>query len=142
MKELKGWDYINALEEKYQKGGYILSEYVTKLVQSCDLAFCVEANIAVIITATSAIETYLKSEYFIKGKVNAYDAIEISDFSLEIKKRLHELRKYRNSWVHVNEPWNDSALLENSDQDDAEIELWARKSLELLRIVIYDNPWV
>lgn len=39
-----------------------------------------------------------------------------------LKDDLHTLRKYRNKWVQVDDPWNDSSLLEKSEEAEQELE--------------------
>lgn len=59
-----------------------------------------------------------------------------------LKDDLHCLRKYRNKWVHIDSPWEDSALLERPDVIDRELEEMALFAVRTLRRTIYGNQWV
>ena len=55
---------------------------------------------------------------------------------------LDVLRKCRNKWVHIDEPWNDASLLENPEETEGELERMAFFAARLLRRTIYENQWV
>ncbi len=122
------------------KGGYIFSEYVTELVRTTELAFVGEAWLSVVITSMAGIESYLRSEYGIK-KPTLSSLIDGAPFDQETKDELHALRRYRNSWVHVDEPWDDEKILDETKLQQ-ELEGMARRSVVALIRVIYENPWV
>ena len=52
------------------------------------------------------------------------------------------LRKYRNRWGHVDEPWNDVKLMEQPEVTERELEYMAVFASRALRRTIYENPWV
>ncbi len=89
----------------------IVSEWAALIVKEADIAFVHGAFLASILTAVSGIETYLRSEYGSVKKESLFYLIERSDIMQGLKKDLHKLRKYRNKWVHVSEPWDDAELL-------------------------------
>ena len=134
------WDFINNLEDEYMKGGYILSEYVSELARTTDLAFVGGAWLAVVITSMAGIESYLRSELDEKDPTLC-NLIDQSELSPEIKTELQSLRKYRNGWVHVDTPWDDGDLFDEQVLQD-NLESMARRCLVALRKVIYLSPWI
>ena len=141
MNEEERWEYLVALDEELLKGGIILSEWCAFIVREADTAFAKGANLASILTAVSGIETYLRAEYGDKGKQRLFDLIEKSPIESELKEDLHKLRKYRNKWVHVDEPWDDNLVLESPERLESELEETAFFSARVLRRTIYENPW-
>ncbi|MCW7471725.1 hypothetical protein [Leptospira kanakyensis] len=135
------WDYLLSLDEKYLQGGVMLSEYCTYLIKNCDLSFVIDAHLSTIITAVAGIETFLRSESS-EIKQSFQELINISNLDNESKENLHRLRKFRNKWVHVNEPWNDSELLEFTEKVDKELEEYSILAVNLLRKVSYSNPFI
>ncbi len=88
----------------------------------------------------SGIETYLRSEYAQSKKERLVDLIDLSPIPNGLKENLHTLRKYRNRWVHIDEPWDDAMLLEKPQTTEAELEQMAFFAARLLRETIYENP--
>jgi hypothetical protein len=140
--EEDAWDYILALDDELLKGGVILSEWCSEIVRQCDMAFTGGAHLAAILTAVSGAETYLRSEYASTRRQRLVDLIDASPISDELKTTLHRLRKYRNKWVHVNEPWDDQELLDFPEAVTEELEEMARLAVRTLRQTIYENPWI
>jgi hypothetical protein len=136
------WSHLVALDEELLKGGVVLSEWCSFIVREADTAFVNSAHLASILTAVSGIETYLRSEYAQSGRARLVELIDISPISDTLKVNLHRLRKYRNEWVHIDEPWDDSELLEHSEATEKELEQMALFAARLLRETIYENPWV
>jgi hypothetical protein len=131
-----------ALDEELLQGGVILSEWCTFIIQEADLAFISNANLASILTAVAGIETYLKSEYTHLRKERLVTLINGSDIDEGLKQDLHTLRRYRNKWVHVDDPWDDAQLLSATGSADDEIERMAFFAARALRRTIYQNQWV
>ena len=142
MNEDERWELLITLDEELLKGGVILSEWCSFIVRETDTAFVKGAHLASILTAVSAIETYLRSEYSVTGKERLIDLINQSNINTELKADLHSLRKYRNKWVHIDEPWNDASLLERPEETEQELERMAFFATRALRSTIYDNQWV
>ncbi len=139
------WAYINKLDEELLVGGVILSEWSTFLIKDADIAFCSGANLAAILVSQAAIESHLRFEYSDVHNVrrrNFYDLIEESPLSEELNSDLHKLRKYRNKWVHVNDPREDENLLEKPEYYESELEEMAKFSIRVLREVIYLEQWL
>lgn len=119
-----------------------MSEWCTFIVHEADTAFIEGANLASILTAVSGIETYLRSEYSRTGKERLFKLIDESPLDDDLKYDLHKLRKYRNKWVHVGDPWDDELLLESQNKHERELEDMALFAVKLLRKTIYGNPWI
>ncbi|PTY07034.1 hypothetical protein DB347_10620 [Opitutaceae bacterium EW11] len=135
------WDYLTRLDEEMLRGGVLLSEWTSFLMRDADEAFVSGANLASLLTAMSAIETHLRGEHSDKS-CRLVDLIAASDFAPDLKQELHDLRRYRNRWVHVSDPWDDDGLLTNPEQHEAELESIARRALVALRKVAYSDPWI
>ena len=119
----------------------ILSEWATFLIKDADTAFVSGAHLASIITSLAGVETHLRAEGGNK-KQRLVELIEESDIEEDLKKELQILRKYRNKWVHVADPWDDDALLESPETHESELEEMARRCAVALRRTIYTNPWI
>jgi hypothetical protein len=63
--------------------------------------------------------------------------IEKSNLSDELKKELHDLRKYRNKWVDVNDPSNDNELLERPDYYENELSEFSKATIKTMLKTIY-----
>ena len=138
-------EYINKLDEELLVGGVMLSEWSTFLIRDADTAFCSGANLAAILVSQAAIESHLRFEYADAqktGNVGFYGLIENSPIPEELKSNLHKLRKYRNKWVHVNDPREDDGLLNKPEYYESELEEMAEFAVKALREVIYLEQWV
>lgn len=142
MESNERWDYLVALDDELLKGGVILSEWCSFIVRQADIAFVNGAHLASILTVVSAIETYLRAEHSVSGKERLVDLIDCLPGASRLRNDLHSLRKYRNFWVHVDDPWNDQSIIENPEFYEAELEKMAMHSVKLLREVIYSAPWI
>ena len=142
MNEKARWEFINGLDEDLLKGGVILSEWCAFIVREADLAFAKGADLASILTAMAGIETYLRSEYAQTKKEHFYELINVAHFDIQLTETLHQLRKYRNKWVHVSEPWDDAELLDKPQLYEQELEELAILASRTLRQVLYENQWV
>ena len=142
MNEEERWNHLVELDENLLKGGVILSEWCAFIVREADTAFAHGAFLASILTAVSGIETYLRSEYSSNERESLYDLINQASIEDDLKQDLHTLRKYRNKWVHVNDPWNDEDLIESPEQFEKELEEMAFFAARALRRTIYENQWI
>lgn len=141
MTKEEKWAYLLELDETLLQGGVILSEWATFLVKSADLAFVGGAPLPSIITGLAGVETHLRGEGG-SSKQRLVDLIEQSDLEEDLKQELQILRKYRNKWVHVADPWDDDDLLESPEQHEAELEEMARRCAVAFRRTIYGHPWI
>ena len=142
MNKDERWSHLAVLDDELLKGGVILSEWCAFIVREADIAFVNGAHLASILTTVSGIETYLRSEYSKTGSGSLFKLIEESPIDSKLKTDLHKLRKYRNKWVHVDEPWNDEKLLEVPEEYESELEEIAFFAVHLLRRTIYESPWI
>ena len=145
MTEQEKWDYVNSLDEDLLQGGVMLSEWTTFLAKDAEIAFCGHANLASILACQAAIESHLRFDYFIPEQSKGwgfYQLIENSSLNNDLKNELHELRKFRNTWVHVKDPYNDSDLLERPEYYGNELEQFAKKSIRIMLKALYNNPWI
>ena len=141
MTEDEKWEYFVGLDESLLQGGVILSEWATFLIRDADVAFVNNAYLACIITGLAGIETYLRSESG-SSKQRLVDLINNAELEEDLAKELYYLRKYRNKWVHVSDPWDDDSLLSTPENHEAELEDMAKRCVVALRRTIYSNPWI
>lgn len=142
MNEQDRWNFLVSLDEELLQGGVILSEWCAFLTRESDTAFANGLYLASILTAMSAIETYLRSEDAEGSKKRLVKLIDDSGLESEFVDDLHKLRKYRNQWVHVSEPWEDQDLIQNPKEHEDELEQMAILGVKALRRTIYSNPWL
>ncbi len=136
------WDHLIALDVELLKGGVILSEWCSFIVREADMAFVGGAHLASVLVAVSGVETYLRAEYSSGKRERLATLIDSSPIDPMLKQDLHTLRKYRNKWVHVDDPWNDSALLEKPEETENELEEMAFFAVRALRRIIYENQLI
>lgn len=142
MNEGQRWKFIQGLDDELLKGGVTTSEWCAFIVRECDIAFAAGANLATVITAAMAMETYLRAEYGNGRKLRLVELIDQSPIAPDLKTDMHTLRKYRNQWVHVASPECDQAILDNPEAYEADLESWAMLAQRTLRRTIYENQWV
>jgi hypothetical protein len=136
------WDHLIALDEELLKGGVILSEWCSFIVREADTAFTSGAHLASILAAVSGVETYLRSEYSAGKRERLAALIHSSPIDTMLKQDIHTLRKYRNKWVHVDDPWSDGELLQKPVETENELEEMAFFAVRILRRTIYENQWI
>jgi hypothetical protein len=136
------WAFITALDDELLKGGATMSEWCAFIVRDCDYAFVGGANLATIITAAAAIETYLRAEYAGGKRVGLADLIDSSPIQQGLRDDIHNLRKYRNKWVHMATPEDDEEILQKPKAYEDQLEEWAKLAQRTLRRTIYENLWV
>lgn len=132
-------DYLLQLEAELLEGDVMLSEWSTFLARDADKAFHAGADLATILMAQAAIECHLRYEYFngARRKLGFYELIEQSPVPLELKAALHKIRKYRNRWVHVNDPHGDQDLLTKPEYYETELEEMAFVAIKAMMQVLY-----
>ena len=134
-------EYLFNLDETMLKGGVILSEWSSLVICEADHAFVSEANLATILTAVAAIETHLKFEAVEFRKKNLAWLIDNSNLKKPIVEDLHQLRRYRNVWVHGDRSDEEELVFSECGQKD-ELEEMAFEAIRLLREVVYSDQWV
>ena len=63
--------------------------------------------------------------------------IDRSSLAADLTERLHEIRRYRNRWVHVNDPDDDCSLLDQPDQHRRELEHTSIVAIRAMREVLF-----
>jgi hypothetical protein len=142
MTEDERWDYLVRLDEELLLGGIILSEWCSFITKEADTAFAKGANLAALLTAVSAIETHLRAESQSGPKERLVDLIEQAGIEGDLRDDLHRLRKYRNRWVHISDPWDYEELLIDPEKHEAELAGMVVFAMRAMRRVIYGNPWI
>ncbi|HBB88422.1 MAG TPA: hypothetical protein DC047_12480 [Blastocatellia bacterium] len=132
-------DYLLRLEDELLMGDVMLSEWSTFLARDADTAFQAGADLAAILMSQAAIECHLRYEYFDgeRRKLSFYELIEQSPVPLGLKIVLHKVRKYRNRWVHVNDPHDDEDLLTRPEYYETELEEMAFFAIKAMMQIIY-----
>lgn len=142
MNPKERWTHICTLDEELSKGGVILSEWCALIVREADTAFAAGAYLGAILVAVAAIETHLRAEASDSDRPRLVDLIDRAMVPSDLKSDLHELRRYRNRWVHVDDRWSNQEPLADPQPTDAELKRMALFALRTLRRTIYANPWV
>jgi hypothetical protein len=141
MDEASRESMLIALDEELLKGAVILSDWCTFIIQEADTAFINGANLASILTAVAGIETHLRAENLHLKHERLVTLIDNSGFDEDLKQELHALRRYRNRWVHIDEPWEEDSLLGSAENAQVELERMAIVAAKSLRRTIYQDQW-
>jgi hypothetical protein len=139
--EATRWALLRTWEDELLKGGVTLSEFSTFLVQDADLAFCAGADLAALLAAQAAMETHLRHEHRAVGGEGFAALIDRSGLPSDLTARLHEVRRYRNRWVHVADPDADSHLLAHPERNREELARMATAAMRALYEVIFLCQW-
>jgi hypothetical protein len=142
MTEDERWIHLAELDDELLKGGVVLSEWCGFIVRDADTAFAGGAYLASILVAVAGIETHLRAEQSVTGKERLVELIRQANINSDLKSDLHTLRKYRNKWVHVEDPWDDEPPRECPKAVESELEKMAFLAVQALRRTIYKNQWV
>lgn len=145
MTEQEKWNFIIALDEELLLGGVVLSEWSTFLARDAEIAFCSGANLSALLTAQAAIESHLRYEFFDAKKTKGWCFSKLINHVLlpaDLKNNLHLLRRFRNKWVHVDNPEKDSDLLERPDYHADELEKMAKLAIESMLRILYLEQFV
>lgn len=133
--------FILSLEEELLKGGVILSEWATRISQEATESFVNGHHLATLLTAMAAIETHLRSESC-DAKTRLQDLINEATLDDSLKSEIHVLRRYRNRWVHVTEPWADNPLLETPEIVENDLFEMSKRSIAAMMRVLFSIQWV
>ena len=55
---------------------------------------------------------------------------------------LHNLRRYRNKFIYINDLWDDDLILDSYEEFSINEERIVMQALRILRSVVYSNPWI
>lgn len=135
---LDRWDYLLALDDELLLGNVVLSEWAGFVVRQADTAFAMGADLASILTTVCAIETHLRAEYG-NNSDRLSQLIDRAGVDEGLRADLHDLRRYRNRWVHVDSPQEDSEVLEHPERFEAELAAKAGLAARLLRRTLYHD---
>jgi hypothetical protein len=131
--------YLAQLDGELLIGGVILSEWCSFIVAVTDAAFIQGSDLPAILTAVAAIETYLRAESAAEKRSPLADIIDAAIVDPGLRRDLHRLGVYRNRWVHVEAPWEDSEVLERPEALYQELDEMARFAVRTLRRTIYSD---
>ncbi len=142
LPEDQRWEWVHDLDEEMLQGGAAASDFCFELMRNADLAFAAGAFVACLVTTSATIETWLREERCDDAKCGLYQLIEGSDLDSDTKAALHQLRRNRNAWVHVADPWADNDIDAEYSRGHPELEAQCKAALRLTRLVVYSNPWI
>jgi hypothetical protein len=132
--------YLIDLDEELLKGCVMFSAWCHFLILESDTAFIKGAHLAAVLTALSGIEAQLRFDHSEPGDHQSLaKLIGASALPDDLKLEIHELRRFRNKWVHVSDPWDESLLkhMENPEIFQAKFEPWALRAVTALRRAFY-----
>lgn len=140
MTEIEREKYLLKLDEDLLKGSVIPSVWSTFLILESDTAFIHGAHLAALITAMAGLEAQLRFDHSKPGDgLSLAKLIDMSSLPADLKSEIHELRRFRNRWVHVLDPGGDS--LDEHMWDpyafQVETEPWALRAVTALRRAFY-----
>lgn len=133
--------FVLFLEDELLKGGVLLPEWTTRISQEATESFIGGQHLACLLTGMAAVETQLRSEHG-DSKTRLQDLISQSGLTESLKTKLHALRRYRNRWVHVSDPWDDQVLLGESEIVEEELFQMSKLCVEVMLRVLFSNQWV
>jgi len=138
------WAYLLALDEELLVGGVQCSEWATFLIRDADMAFCAGSNLSAILTAVAGIEAHLRYEYLPADgkKMSLFAIVNEAPLPDELREKLHFLRRFHNSWAHVQDPQDDEHLLASPEIEEGAIKETAFTAMRLLREVLYLEQWI
>ncbi|CAE6744678.1 hypothetical protein R75483_02824 [Paraburkholderia domus] len=90
----------------------------------------------------AAIQLYAankQTRYAVNGSERFVDLIDCAPLSDGLKNYIHVLRRYRNRWVHVDDPRNDSSLIDKPEEAEREPEGMAFFAARAQQRIIYEN---
>lgn len=139
------WEYINQLDDELLLGGVVLSEWTTFLAKDSETAYCSGAYLSSILSSQAAIESHLRYDYFNSSETRGwsfFELIEKSDLDDNLKNELRILRKFRNKWIHVNDPSNDEDLLKRPEYYEDELADFSMLTIKTMLKILYSNPYI
>jgi hypothetical protein len=145
LNEEEKWEYISQLDDELLLGGVTLSVWTEFLAKDSETAYCSGAYLSSILSSQAAIESHLRYDYFNSLETKGwsfFELIEKSGLDDILKNELHNLRKYRNKWIHVNDPSNDVDLLERPEYYENELADFASLTIKTMLKILYSNPFI
>ncbi len=130
--------WFSELNESIEgEGSYLVSDQACALIGEIQTCFCAGAWIAVIVLAISVIDAQLRETELPGYKGNTKELFDI----IPTNPELHNLRKKRNSIVHLNieRPAID---VDQQWANQIELEQEARQAIKLMLEAFYSSPSV
>jgi hypothetical protein len=118
-------------------GGYIMSEHATGLLVDLQAVYCAGAFIACIILSCAIIDAHLQDAEGANGG-NMQSTFAASSYH----DKLEWLRKRRNRLVHFKENHPLAISVDDHWENREQHELEAKKAIELVANVFFENPWI
>lgn len=133
-------DWFEAQFDIEQRGGaYVLGEQASALLVDLQAVYCAGAYISVIIIGCAIIDAHLRET----EANNRFEGGMQAAFSeLTSVPNLHWLRKYRNSLVHFKPQAGAAITIDDQWIQRTSQEADARRAIELVSKVLFENPWV
>ena len=135
------WEWLAQLDEELLDGGVITSDFAAELIRNADLCFIHDAFVACLVMCGATIETWLREEEGTHDK-RFVELIDASDLDPATKTEMHELRKERNRWVHIDDPWEGNDLEDQYSNGHPDLKAQCQSALRLMRKVVYSMPWI
>jgi hypothetical protein len=137
-KEIREMYFLNKSEMLV--GGAIISEWCIYVSESVYTTFINQSDVATIITSIVCIEAFIREEIQ-DFNTNFFKLVNAFGLDKETTKKLHKLRKFRNSIVH------DKVLYDKYSEKDRQLyqekcEDMAFLSIELIFLVFYSIPMI
>jgi hypothetical protein len=117
-----------------------MSDFASELIRNADLCFASGAFVACLVMSGATIETSLREEGTDGDRF--IELIDASDFDASTKAAMHELRRERNRWVHIDNPWGECDLEDQYGRGHPDLESKCKGALRLMRSVVYSAPWL
>jgi hypothetical protein len=135
---------VQSLWDENMRGGAILSEFSIFLATDAESAFQADADLSTIFTACAAIETHLRFENSsrTKEKVTFAQMTDSQGLPVELKENLAKLRKFRNTWIHVENPNFDIELQIEPEIVHSELAEMSELAIKLMVQVLCADQFV
>ncbi len=134
--ERRGW--FEAVEEQVRgDGSYLVSEQACALTADVQAVFCAGAWGAVIVLAMAVVDAALREAEVPGFRGNTRDVLDAAGAN----PKLQELRQRRNSLIHVDADSPGITVDQQWGSRD-ELEMEARRAVELMFEAFYLTPWV
>ena len=130
------------LEDNLLIGGAAYSEWCNFIAKDAYTAFVHCADLSTVVMSLACIETYLKTESPDMQSQPLHSVINNECMLCDDEKEtLHNLRRYRNKWVHLYN-LDDDEILQKEEHFIAETERMACLAVKMLLTVLFSNQFV
>lgn len=126
-------------DDDKRPGSYMVGEQATGLLVDLQAIYCAGAFISCIIISCTIIDSHIReTETGPNFEGSIKEAFEFSDYCDE----LEWLRKTRNRLIHFKETKDLPVSVDDQWFRREEHEKDAKKSIELVANVLFENPWI